>query len=317
MTEPKPTIDHDELFKKLLTTFFVEFIELFLPEVAEYLDADGVEFLGQEYFADTTTGERRKIDILAKVKFRGQDTGFLMHIENQSYDQDTLDRRMLFYFTRLYQKFLLPIYPIVVFSFDYPLKVQSNQHIVAFPDRKVLEFNFATIQLNQLNWRDFLKQHNPVAAALMSKMRIARKDRPKVKAECLRLLATLKLDPARTELISGFVDTYLKLNPQEEPIFQEEIDRMGLTEQEQVMEIVTTWMERGIERGMERGMERGAERETALVLRQLARQLKTVSPSLEAKVRQLPIEQVEVLGEAMFDFSSEADLVTWLAQFQN
>jgi Putative transposase, YhgA-like len=233
-----------------------EFIELFLPEVAEYLDADGIEFLGQEYFADTTTGERRKIDILAKVKFRGQDTGFLMHIENQSYDQDTLDRRMLFYFTRLYQKFLLPIYPIVVFSFDYPLKVQSNQHIVAFPDRKVLEFNFATIQLNQLHWRDFLKQHNPVAAALMSKMRIARKDRPKVKAECLRLLATLQLDPARTELISGFVDTYLKLNPQEEPIFQEEIDRMGLAEQEQVMEIVTTWMERG--------MERGAERETVL-----------------------------------------------------
>jgi hypothetical protein len=52
MTDPKATIDHDELFKKLLTTFFVEFIELFLPEVAEYLDADGVEFLGQEYFAD-------------------------------------------------------------------------------------------------------------------------------------------------------------------------------------------------------------------------------------------------------------------------
>ncbi len=82
MPDPKNTIDHDELFKKLLTTFFGEFIELFLPEVAEYLDADGVEFLGQEYFADTTTGERRKIDILAKVKFRGQDTGFLMHIEN-------------------------------------------------------------------------------------------------------------------------------------------------------------------------------------------------------------------------------------------
>jgi hypothetical protein len=53
------------------------------------------------------------------------------------------------------------------------------------------------------------------------------------------------------------------------------------------------------------------------VLRQLARQLKTVSPSLEEKVRQLPTEQVEMLGEAMFDFSSEADLVNWLASFQN
>ncbi len=79
------------------------------------------------------------------------------------------------------------------------------------------------------------------------------------------------------------------------------------------MEIVTTWMERGIERGMERG----AERETALVLRQLAKKLKTVTPLLEEKIRQLPIEQVEALGEAMFDFSSEADLVNWLAPFQN
>jgi hypothetical protein len=26
-------MDHDRLFKQLLTTFFVEFVELFLPEV--------------------------------------------------------------------------------------------------------------------------------------------------------------------------------------------------------------------------------------------------------------------------------------------
>jgi hypothetical protein len=44
-----------------------------------------------------------------------------------------------------------------------------------------------------------------------------------VKAECLRLLATLRLDPARTRLISGFVDTYLRLNGQEMQVFDEEI----------------------------------------------------------------------------------------------
>ena len=31
-------IDHDALFKKLLTTFFVEFAIAFLPAVAEYMD---------------------------------------------------------------------------------------------------------------------------------------------------------------------------------------------------------------------------------------------------------------------------------------
>jgi hypothetical protein len=41
--------------------------------------------------------------------------------------------------------------------------------------------------------------------ALMAKMQIASNDRPKVKAECLRLLATLRLDPARSQFVSiGF-----------------------------------------------------------------------------------------------------------------
>jgi hypothetical protein len=61
----------------------------------------------------------------------------------------------------------------------------------------VLEFRFHAIQLNRLNWRDYIDRPNPVAAALMSKMKIAKRDRPNVKAECLRLLVTLKLDPAK------------------------------------------------------------------------------------------------------------------------
>jgi hypothetical protein len=76
----------------------------------------------------------------------------------------------------------------------------------------LLTFNFQAIQLNRLNWRDFLQHHNPVAVALMSKMNILEADRPKVKVECLRLLVNLPLDPARIYLISSFVDTYLRLN---------------------------------------------------------------------------------------------------------
>jgi hypothetical protein len=116
----------------------------------------------------------------------------------------------------------------------------------------VLTFNFQSIQLNQLNWRDFLQYQNPVAAALMAKMKIAEKDRPKVKVECLRLLVNLQLDPARNFLISGFVDTYLRLNPAEEEVFQTEIARIEpATEQEKIMQLTTSWMEQGIEQGLE------------------------------------------------------------------
>jgi predicted transposase/invertase (TIGR01784 family) len=84
---------------------------------------------------------------------------------------------------------------------------------------------------------------------LMAKMNIPTSERPQVKAECLRLLTTLRLDPARMQLISGFVDVYLDLNTAENELFNATIDRMGLTEQEEYMEIVTSWKREGIQEG--------------------------------------------------------------------
>ena len=87
-------------------------------------------------------------------------------------------------------------------------RIEPESYEVGSPDLEVLRFRFRTIQLARLPWREFLARPNPVAAALMAKMRFAAEERPKVKVECLRLLATLGLDPARMSLISGFVDTY-------------------------------------------------------------------------------------------------------------
>ncbi len=43
-------MDHDRLFKELLTTFFVEFLELFLPEIAAALDRDTAVVPGRGRF---------------------------------------------------------------------------------------------------------------------------------------------------------------------------------------------------------------------------------------------------------------------------
>jgi len=132
-------------------------------------------------------------------------------------------------------------------------------------------------------------------------MRIAPKERPRVKAECLRLLATLRLDPARTQLISGFVDTYLRLNAVEEQVFESELDTMGLKEEEQVMQIVTSWMETGMQQEAQK-----------LVLRLLNRRVGTLEPFLEERIRELPLVRLETLGEDLLDFTEMSDLVNWL-----
>lgn len=299
-------IDHDRLFKELLSTFFIEFLDLFLPELAASIERDSVRFLPQEYFADLTTGEDKVVDLLVEVQQSGAEAAFLIHIEAQSSVEQMFAQRMFFYFARLHQKYLQRIYPIVVFSFDEPQRQEPCTYTVNFPHRKILEFNFEAIQLNRLHWRDYLNQRNPVAAALMAKMQIAVEDRPRVKAECLRLIATLRLDPARTRLLSGFVDTYLRLNEPETQVFQEALGRLELAEQETVMEIVTSWMEQGIEQGI--------ERERSLILRQLTRKVGTMPDLTRSQVDALPITQLELLGEALLDFSNLLDLEAWLAE---
>jgi predicted transposase/invertase (TIGR01784 family) len=310
-------IDHDQLFKELLSTFFIEFLELFFPQIAAAIDPDSVSFLPQEYFADLTVGETKIVDLLAQVRLAGQDVGFLVHLEAQATSRTEFSRRMFFYFSRLHQKYLQRIYPIVVFSFDEPYREEPHQYCVEFDDFKVMEFNFKAIQLNRLNWRDFLNQPNPVAAALMSKMRIDEGDRPRVKFECLRVLATLRLDPARTKLISGFVDTYLRLNVQEEQVFQESVGTLEGTEREGIMQIVTSWMEQGIAEGRTEGIAEGEQRgrteeARSLILRQLTRRVGILPPEIRSQVESLNLEKLESLGEALLDFSSGADLVEWL-----
>jgi predicted transposase/invertase (TIGR01784 family) len=314
-------IDHDQLFKELLTTFFVEFLELFLPQVAAAIEPDSVVFLPQEYFADLTAGEAKIIDLLAQVRLAGQEVGFLIHIEAQASSKTDFGRRMFFYFARLHQKYLQRIYPIVIFSFDEPYREEPQQYSVEFDDLKVMEFNFKTIQLNRLSWRDYLNQSNPVAAALMSKMRIDPADRPRVKVECLRLLATLRLDPARTRLISGFVDTYLRLNMQEEHAFQNEVGTLDVTEREDIMQIVTSWMEQGIAEGEQRGRAEGrtggrtegrTEEARSLVIRLLGRRVGIVPANIETQVQSLTLQQLEALGEALLDFTGLDDVTDWL-----
>lgn len=141
----------------------------------------------------------------------------------------------------------------------------------------------------------------------MSKMNIADKDRPRVKFECLRLLATLRLDPARMQLISGFIDSYLRLNEQEIQIFQAEIDTIESSEKEAAMKIITSWMEEGIEQGKQ-------SEALSLIMRLLPRKVGTIAPELQQHIQQLSLTQLEDLAEDLLDFSDIADLAAWLDQ---
>ena len=301
-------LDHDANFKRLLTTFFHEFVALFLPEVGAYLDmTTPIEFLDKEIFTDITGGERREVDLIAKVRFRDQDAFFLIHVENQANAQSNFPQRMFRYFARLHEKYDLPVYPVVVFSYDSPKRPEPRQYQVAFPDMAVLQFTYRVVQLNRLSWRSYVLQPNPLAAALMAKMKIAHKDRPRVKLECLRLLATLKLDPARSKLIGGFIDTYLNLTTDEMRRYEREFGKLAPEEKEANMELISSWEQRGLQVGRHEGME-------YVVLRLLRQRLGDLPAEIEQRIDALSPEQIDALTDTLFDIQSVDQVRAWLSR---
>jgi predicted transposase YdaD len=82
---------------------------------------------------------------------------------------------------------------------------------------------------------------------------------------------------------------------------------------EKVMQLTNPFIELGIQQGLQRGRQEGQrEGEIELVLRLLKRRLGVLTAPQERSVRKLDTSRIEALSEALFDFTSRADLVRWL-----
>jgi len=272
-----------------------------------YIDPSSIEFLDKEIFTDVTGGDRHEVDLLVKVRFKGQDVCFLIHIENQASAQSEFGARLFFYFARLHESHRLPVYPIAILSYDSPRRPEPDHYDVTFPDQTVLNFRFRVMQLNRMNWREFLRKPNPAVAALMTKMQIAPEDRPKVALECVRMIATLKLDPARQTLIRSFMDAYLRLSREEEAVYNRQVEAIAEPERKAVMQITNQWAERAKELGIQLG-------ETAMLLRVIARKLGPIPSALQDQIANLSQEKLEQLGDALLDFAGTEQLHQWLAK---
>jgi predicted transposase/invertase (TIGR01784 family) len=66
------------------------------------------------------------------------------------------------------------------------------------------------------------------------------------------------------------VDTYLRLDREEEKTFQAEVDRMDIAQKEEIMQVTTSWERKGIEKGIEQGIGLGkVEEREAIALNML------------------------------------------------
>mgnify|MGYP000403200111 CR=1 FL=1 len=104
---------------------------------------------------------------------------------------------------------------------------------------------------------------------------------------------------------------YLSLNITEEAEFDREVASIKKeTEKEKVMQIVTSWMERGVEQGEQKATLKS-------VLRVLTRRVGELELGETERLQQLSVSQLEELLDAALDFTQVGDLMNWLNAHQS
>ena len=113
-------------------------------------------------------------------------------------------------------------------------------------------------------------------------------ERVRVKLEFLRMLARRKVDPARMELLAAFFEAYLKLNREEEERLYRELGKMDKKEVDAIMQITTSWHEKGRAEGRAEGLAEGKiKAKQEVIYRYLARRFGADSAAIQEKVPQL------------------------------
>jgi len=206
---------------------------------------------------------------------------------------------MFAYFARLHEKYSLPVYPIALFSYDKPVRPEPQEYRVIFPDLEALIFRFRTVQLNELDWHDFAQRTNPVAAALMARMRGATTEKAAVLRYAYQQLLALRLPAAQESLVERFFGAYLPL--EDVQAFRDELKHLPEKQRELIMGKAMGFMDRG-----------RLQEAQELVGRLLRKRLGSLDAATEAKVARLPLRHLEELADALLDFTGPTDLDAWL-----
>ncbi|MGL5794988.1 MAG: DUF4351 domain-containing protein [Waterburya sp.] len=88
------------------------------------------------------------------------------------------------------------------------------------------------------------------------------------------------------------------------------LSTMELKQQEQIMELTTSWKEQGRVEGRQEGQKEG---QVATILRQLNRKLGTLPDAIALQVQSLESTQLDALTEDLLNFQTLDDLQIWLS----
>ena len=296
--------DQDNGWKEMLDGFFDSFVAFFFPNIHADIDwSRGYEFkdkelpqLGREH----ATG-KRIADKLVKVWLKdGRETWLLIHIEIQGRPEKQFNQRTYIYNYRIFDKETREVISLVVVTSSGGARV-GKYETSRWGFRLTCEFPVVSVT-NYRGREDELRESpNPFALVVLAQLKLleAKGDPQKkltAKRELIRGLLRRRRDQKYIIGLLRFLDWVMVLPPELEQQLNYELE-----EERKKMPYVTSWERMGIEQG-----------KLEMVLHLLAIKIGELGEEMTARIKQLPVEKLEQLGEALLGFSEPQDLEKWL-----
>ncbi|OUL35367.1 DUF4351 domain-containing protein [Nostoc sp. 106C] len=226
----------------------------------------------------------------------------ILHLEFQTSPASTppLDFRMLDYYTRLKRQYWCDIEQVLIFLQPTSSEIVFNTQYV---DKKT-RHEYRVIRL----WEE---DPTPLLAnpALLPLATLARTDSPEDLLEQVAAAVDMIEVTDEKQNISACVQVLAGLRFEKNLIrqlFREEIMQESVIYQD--------ILQKGLQQGLQQGEQLGKKQEALeLILRLLTRRFGTIDLDTEQQIRALSITQLEDLAEALLDFTSQSDVVNYLA----
>jgi hypothetical protein len=304
-------VDHDQRFKSLLKAFFAEFFQAFFSAWADRFDFARVDWLEQEVFTDPPRGQRRSLDLVARLPLlpgvpppaptlaAPADCWLtLIHVEIES--QDTvapLRPRMFSYYEQLRRQHGLPVLPIALYLRVGLKGIGWDVYEETYWGHRLLTFEYAYVGLSGLEGEDFVAREPLLGVALTALMRVPASRRAAVHAEALRRLAEARENDYRKYLLLDCLEAYAALDEAQ----ARELEGLLRTERyEGARTMAVTTFEKGVQAGLQSW--RSALR------KQLDARFGPLNSGAQERLEALSPEQLEALTLALLEARSLREL---------
>jgi hypothetical protein len=250
---------HDQLAKTLISTFFADFLRLTLADTATCLRLGEAVFLDKEIFTDWPDGERRELDLLARVPVEQEKMSLLIHVEIESRASGAMKHRLWWYYMQIRLHYRLLVLPIVVNLRGGNPGVELLTMEEGFEPLSTGMFRFRALGLTGCRAADWLLRPEPVAWAFAALMDPGEWSRAELKVECLRRVQQWGVAGFGKEVLVNWIETYVELSGEDALEYRR---LLALQRNKEIRQMDQTWLGKAEARGFEKGKAAGEARAT-------------------------------------------------------